>query len=99
MAISLSNPVNNFSEGIHKNKCKYGQDDKKCEIYGITYDVCVCFLEYTNFKDDLIECKYLICNKNCQTKFAERFSKPFLNTYKFSKHDNSKFILLLGKGV
>ena len=26
---SLSNLVNNLSEGIHKIKCKYGLDDKK----------------------------------------------------------------------
>ena len=29
MASSLSNLVNNISEGIHKIKCKYGDDDKK----------------------------------------------------------------------
>ena len=27
----LSNLVNNLFEGIHKIKCKYGHDDKKCE--------------------------------------------------------------------
>ena len=31
-ARSLSNFVNNLSEGIHKIKCKYGHNDKKCEI-------------------------------------------------------------------
>ena len=31
MAISLSNIINNLSEGIHEIKCKYGQHDKKCE--------------------------------------------------------------------
>ena len=31
MASSLSNLVNNLSEGIHKIKCKFGHDDKKCE--------------------------------------------------------------------
>ena len=29
MASSLSNPVNNLSEGIHKIKSKYENDDKK----------------------------------------------------------------------
>ena len=28
----LSNLVNNLSEGIHSIKCKYGHDDKKCEL-------------------------------------------------------------------
>ena len=32
MTRSLSNVVNNLSEGIHKIKCKYGHDDKKCEL-------------------------------------------------------------------
>ena len=27
---SLSNLVNNFSKGIHRIKCKFGHDDKKC---------------------------------------------------------------------
>ena len=31
IASSLSNLVNNLSEGIHKIKCKYGHDDKKCQ--------------------------------------------------------------------
>ena len=47
---SLSNFVNNLSEGIHEIKYKY----------------CDCFLEYINFKDDLIEYKCLPCNKNYQ---------------------------------
>ena len=29
MASSLSNLLNNLSEGIHRNKCKYGHDNKK----------------------------------------------------------------------
>ena len=31
---------------------------------GINYKDCDCFLEYTNFEDDLIEYKCLCCNKN-----------------------------------
>ena len=39
MPSSLLTLVNNLSEGIHKIKCKYGHDDKKCElnICGIKY--------------------------------------------------------------
>ena len=55
MANSLSNLANKFSEGIHIIKCKYEQGDKKCETFRIKYKYCDCFLEYTNFKDDLIE--------------------------------------------
>ena len=54
MASSLSNLVNNLSEGIHKIKCSHGHDDRKCETCGITYEVCNCFCENTNFKDDLV---------------------------------------------
>ena len=61
MASSLSN---NLSEGIHRIKCKFEHDDKKCETCGIKYKYCDCFLEYMNFKDDLIEYKCLCCNKN-----------------------------------
>ena len=32
MANSLSNLVNNLAEGIHKIKCKYGNEYKQCEI-------------------------------------------------------------------
>ena len=32
MTRSLSNLVNNLSEGIHSIKCIYGHDDKKCEL-------------------------------------------------------------------
>ena len=57
------------------------------------------FLKYINFKDDLIEYKYLCCNKNYQQKFDEKLMENFLNKYKFSNHDNIKFILLLQKDV
>ena len=30
---SLSNLVNNRSEGIHRIKCKFGHDDEKCETF------------------------------------------------------------------
>ena len=74
-------------------------DDKKCETSGIEYKYCDCFLEYTRFKDNLIEYKCLLCNKNCQRKFGEKLKEQFLNTYKFSNYDNNKFILLLRKCV
>ena len=37
MASSLSNLVNNLSEGIHRIKFKFRHDDKKCETRGIKY--------------------------------------------------------------
>ena len=50
MARSLSNLVNNLSEGTHRVKFKYKHDDKKCETCGIKYKYCDRFLEYTNLK-------------------------------------------------
>ena len=99
MTSSLSNLANNHSEGIHKIKCKYGHDDRKCETCAVTYEVCDCFLQYTNFKDDLIEYKCLCCNKNYQLKFDKKLKERFFNTCKFSNHDNNNFTLLLQKGV
>ena len=69
MSSSLSNLVSNLSERVHRIKCNYGHNDKKCETCGITYEVCDCFFEYTNFKDDLIEWKCLCYKKNYQQKF------------------------------
>ena len=83
MTSSLSNLVNYISEGIHRIKCKFGQDDKKCETYGIKYKYCNCFLEYTNFKDDLIEYKCLCGSKSYQRKPDEKLKKQLFNTYKF----------------
>ena len=77
MASSLSNPVNNLSEEIHRIKCQFGHNNKKCETCKIKYKYCDCFLEYTNFKDDLIEYKCLICKKNCQIKFDEKLKERF----------------------
>ena len=53
MVNSLSNLVNNLSEGIYKIKYKYGHSDKKCETCGIRYIVCNCCFENKHFKDDL----------------------------------------------
>ena len=66
MTCSLSNLVNNLSEGNYRIKCKFeiGHHDKKCETHGIKYMNCNYFLEYRNFKDDLVECKCLCCKKN-----------------------------------
>ena len=59
MANSFSNLVNNLSEGIHRFRCKYRHDDKKCEACRIEYKYYDCSLEYISFKDDLIE--YNLC--------------------------------------
>ena len=80
IASLLSSIANNLSEGMHRVKCKYRHDDKKCESSGIKHEHYDCFLEYTNFKNDLIEYKCLICHKYCQIKFNEKLKERFFNT-------------------
>ena len=48
MATSLSNLVDNLTEGIHKIKCKDSD----------------CILRHENIKDNLIKYKFLSCNKD-----------------------------------
>ena len=43
MASSLSNLVNDLSEGIHKIKYKFGPEDKKCQICGIKAGISLFF--------------------------------------------------------
>ena len=99
MASSLSNFVNNLFDKIYKFKSKYRHEDEKCEICGIKYKYCDCFLENSNFKDDLIEYKCLCYNKNYQHKIDQNLRELFFNTNKCSKKDNNKFTLLLRKGI
>ena len=56
---------------------KQWHNDKICETCGITYEVGDCFLENTNFKDDLIEYKSLFCNQSYQQKFDEKLKERF----------------------
>ena len=84
MASSLSNLVDNLTEGIHKIKCKD----------------CDCFLEYESINNNLIKYKCLSCNKDYSNKLDEKLKKKLKNTYKFSNNDDIKnFILFLRKGV
>ena len=45
MASSLSNLVNNFSEEIHRIKCKYGHDGKEVKLVELNNMYCDCFFE------------------------------------------------------
>ena len=66
MANSLSNLLKNFAQGIYRIKFKYGHGNKKSRTCESKYKNCKCFLEYSNFKDNLIKYKGLCCNKNYQ---------------------------------
>ena len=88
-----------FLKEFIKSNVNKNMKRKKCQIGEIKYKYCDCFLDITNFNDDLIDYKCLYCNKNYNQKFVEKLKAQFLNRYTFSKHDNNKFILLLRKGV
>ena len=100
MACSLWNLVNNLSEWISRIRCKFAHHNKKCETCSTKYKYSDCFREFTNFKSDFIESKFLWRKKkNYQRKFDKKLKEQFFNTYKFHNLDNNKFILLLQKGV
>ena len=67
MASSLSNLVDNLTEGIHKIKCKD----------------CDCFLEYESVKNNLIKQKFLSGTKDYSDKLDEKFKKRFKKIFKF----------------
>ena len=96
MASPLLNLVKNLSE--ENCTCKYGHNGRQCETYGIKYKYYDYFLEYANFKDDLIEYKCLCCNKNYQHKFDEKLKERIFKTYKLSNNGNNRFILFMQKG-
>ena len=67
----IINLANALTERIYKIKCKYGDHGKKCKTCETKYKDCECYLEYTNFKDNLIiKYKCFRCNKSYQKKFG-----------------------------
>ena len=91
--------VNYLSEGLRRIKCKFKHDHKKCKTCGNRYRYCDCFLEYANFKGELIEYKWLFWYKNYQHKFDEKLKKRCFNTNEDSGNENNRFISLLREGV
>ena len=68
MASSLSNLIDNITEGIHK----------------IKYKNCGCFLEYESIKENLTKHKCLSFSKDYSNKLDEELKKKFKKTFKFS---------------
>ena len=92
MSSSLSELVNNLSEGIHSNKCVN----------------CKCYLDYVRIiKNEKLLLKCFNCNNYYKKKFNKDLIKKFKNTYSFCNSSSAssslecinKFILLLRKGV
>ena len=83
MSSSLSNLVNNLSEGLHNDKCT---DCKSC-------------LDYMIFKDDQLIFRCFKCKKVYKNDFNKELIKRFANIHEFYYKDIKKSILLLRKGV
>ena len=77
---------------FRKPKCKYGFDDKKCEIFRFKYKNCECCVEYTSFKDDLKEYKCFCCDKSYQKQFDENLKEIFANAYELPNHEINEFV-------
>ena len=71
MVSLLSNLVDNLLMEFINLNVNMDIIRKKCETRGIKHKDCECCLEYTNIKDDLIQCKCLCCNKDYQKTFDE----------------------------
>ena len=83
MSTSLSNFVNNLSEGLHNDRCI---DCKSC-------------LDYMTIKDEQLIFSCFRCEKNYEKNFNKELIQRFVNTYEIYNGDLNKFILLLRKGV
>ena len=80
---SLSNLVDNSSEGLYSEKCT---DCKSCLDYIIT-------------KDDKLIPRCFECKSNYDKDFNEDLIKRFANIYEFCNKDINKFVSLLRKVV
>ena len=83
MSSSLSNLVDNLSEGIHNNKCA------NCES---------CH-DYVKTKNEKLFLKCFNCKTYYEKDFNKVLIKKFKNTYSFCNNDINKFVLLLRNGV
>ena len=83
MSSSLSNLIDNLSEGLHSDKC---------------ID-CKSSLDHITTKDEKLIFRCFKCKKNFEKYSNKELIKRFANIYEFCNEDINKFILLLGKGI
>ena len=83
MSSSLSNLVDNLSEGVHSDKCT----DRKS------------YLEYMTTKKEQLIFRCFECKKNYEKDLNKELIKRFANIYEFCNGDLNEFILLFRKGV
>ena len=83
MSTSLSNLVNNLSDGVHNDKCT------DCKSY----------LDYMTTKTEKLIFRCFECKNNYEKDFNKELIKRFANIYEICDGDINKFILLLRKSV
>ena len=83
MLSSLSNLVDNLSEGLHSDKCT---DCKSC-------------LDYMSIKDNQLTFRCFECKKNYKKDFNKELIRKFASIYEFCNEDINTFIFLLRKGI
>ena len=83
MSMPLSKLIDNFSEGIHNNKCA---DCKSC-------------LDYIKTKNEKLILKCFTCETYYRKKINKELIKRFKSMYEFFNKYLNKFILLLREGV
>ena len=83
MSSSLSNLVDDLSEGLHSDKCT---DCKSC-------------LDYMTITDEQLIFRCFECKKIYKKDFNKELIKRFANISEFRNEHINKFILLLRKGV
>ena len=76
MSTSLSNLVNNLSEGVHNDKCT------DCKSY----------LDYMTAKDEQLISRCFGSKKNYEKEFNKELIKRFANIYEFCNGNINKFI-------
>ena len=83
MLSSLSNLVDNLSEGIHNFKCT------NCKSY----------LDYMITKDDQLTFRCFECKKNYKKNFNKDLINRLASIYESCNRDINKYILCLRKGI
>ena len=81
MSSSLSNLVDNLSEGLHNDRCT---DCKSCLDYMTTKD------EPRSWTQSIFRC--FECKKNYNKDFNKELIKRFANICEFCNGDTNKFI-------
>ena len=83
MSTSLSNLVNNLSEGVHNDKCT---NCKSC-------------LDYITTKNEQLIFRCFRCKKKYEKDFNKELIQRFANMYDYCYEGLNKFILLLRECV